>query len=732
MLIAPNIIAIAGLSLILAATAGAQDPKPAPPDTLQPAPPVEGLTPPPAVLDTGWVPPEATDTQVLVPVKVAGKRGERRSYAPGVISSATRTELPLRDIPQSVTVINRSVIADLSMQGMADVARYIPGVTMGQGEGHRDQPTIRGNSTTADFFIDGVRDDAQYFRDLYNVERVEALKGSNAMMFGRGGGGGVINRAIKEADWVPLRELVLQGGSYNNRRTTLDAGQGVTERLAGRLNAMYENSDLFRDAVAVERHGIHPTVTFLSPSGRTKATLGYENFKDHRTVDRGIPSFQGRPLETDLTTFFGNPAISYADAKVHSSAAMLAHRVAGLGIRNTTRFTSYTKFYQNVFSGPVSADRSEVTLNGYNSAHDRKNLISQTDLSAVVRTGIVSHALLVGAELGRQVTDNFRNTGYFADGSTAARVPTSSPTAFLPVTFRQSASDADNHVTNSLRSIYAQDQIAISDRLQILGGIRYESFSIRYHNNRNASTLRRTDGMFSPRIGLVLKPATPASIYASYSVSHLPSAGDQFSSLSDVTKALEPESFENLEIGAKWDVGDRLAFTTAAYRLDRTNTTAPSTVDPSLIVQTGSQRSTGYELGLSGSVSPIWDIVGGFARQKAVITSTTTSAVRGTTVPLVPATTFSLWSKHQLLSALGAGVGVVHQTPMYAAIDNAVTLPAFTRVDAALFATLGSHVRAQVNFENLFNEGYYPLAHNNNNITPGSPRAVRLSLTTGF
>lgn len=729
---ASHIVAIAGLSLALA-SASAQDPQPVPADTSLTKPPVDPLTPPPVVLDTGWVPPDPGETRVLAPVKVAGNRGPRGGYAPGVLLTATKTTLPLRDLPQAVTVINRALMNDLSMQGMADVVRYVPGITMGQGEGHRDQPTIRGNSTTADFFIDGVRDDAQYFRDLYNVERVEALKGSNAMVFGRGGGGGVINRAMKEADWPPLRELVLQGGSHHNRRMALDAGQGLTDRVAGRVNAVYESSDLFRDAVSVDRRGVHPTMTVLSQSGRTKATLGYENFSDHRTVDRGIPSFQGRPFETGVSTFFGNPALSYSDAKVHSSAATLEHRgTAGFSIRNSTRFTSYTKFYQNVFPAAVNPAGSEVALNAYNSSHDRRNLINQTDLTTVVRTGNVSHTLLIGAEVGRQVTDNYRNTGYFDNGSTSASVPVSAPTSSIPVSFRQSASDADNHVTNNLRSIYAQDQIAISEHLQVLAGIRYESFGIRYHDNRTDATLRRTDGMFSPRLGLVVKPSTPVSLYASYSVSHLPSAGDQFSSLTDVTKALEPEGFENIEIGAKWDVADRLAITTAAYRLDRTNTRAPSPANPSLTVQTGSQRSTGYELGVVGSVVPAWEIAGGFARQKTLITSTTASAREGATIPLVPASTFSLWSKHRIVSRLSAGLGVVHQTAMYAAIDNTVTLPGFTRYDAAVFATFSPNVRAQLNLENAFNARYYPLAHNNNNITPGSPRAVRLSLTTGF
>jgi catecholate siderophore receptor len=474
-------------------------------------------------------------------------------------------------------------------------------------------------------------------------------------------------------------------------------------------------------------------MTFLSASENTRATLGYENFKDYRTADRGIPSFGGRPLQTEVGTFFGNPALSYSDARAHSSAATLSHRTnGGFSLRNTTRFTSYDKIYQNIFPGAVTADGAEVSLSGYNNSHDRRNLLSQTDLTYLTRTGSVRHTLLLGAELGRQVTDNLRNTGFFNDATTTLSVPVSSPTNFTPVTFRPGTTDADNHVTNTVRSIYAQDQIAISDHLQLVGGVRYEKFGIRYHDNRTESTLRRTDGMLSPRVGLVVKPMAPASLYASYSVSYLPSAGDQFSSLTDVTKALEPERFKNLEFGAKWDVSDRVALTTAAYRLDRTNTRAPSPIDPAVTVQTGKQRSSGYELGVSGTLTSAWEIAGGFARQKAHITSNTAAARAGATVPLVPGSTLSLWNKYQLASRLGLGLGIVHQTDMYATIDNTVTLPAFTRIDGAVFFRFGDYLRAQMNLENLLNEKYYPLAHNNNNITPGSPRSVRLSLTTGF
>jgi catecholate siderophore receptor len=679
----------------------------------------------------------AATTSVAAPelttVRVTGKKDRGSGYLRFETGTATKTPTLLRDIPQAVTVINRALIRDQGMQSMADVVRYVPGITMGQGEGNRDQPTIRGNATTADFFVNGVRDDAQYFRDLYNVERVEALKGSNAMIFGRGGGGGVINRVMKEAGWTPSGELTLQGGSYDNRRATLDIGRGLNSTVAARFNGMYENSSLFRDDTWLKRQGMNPTLSVASPSRQTRINVGYETFTDHRTADRGIPSFANEPVRTDVSTFFGNPSLSYSNVRVNGASASAAHTTSGgLNLNNQTRFTSYDKVYQNVFPGAVSSNGIDVTLSAYRNAHQRENLFNQTDLTYAARTGSFGHTLLLGAEIGRQVTDNYRQTGYFNDTAATFVAPVAMPTIATPVSFRQSATDADNHVTNTARSIYAQDQVTLSDHVQMIAGVRYESFGLRYHDNRSGSNLARNDGMVSPRFGLLLKPVPAASLYANYSVSFLPSAGDQFSSLTDVTKALEPEKFENFEAGAKWDIADRISLTAAVYRLDRSNTRATDPNNPGLTVQTGSQRSKGYELGITGRITPAWEIAGGFARQIASITSTTASAPSGTTVPLVPAATLSLWNRYHFAPRFSLALGVMHQADTYAAISNTVRLPAFTRVDGGFYFSLTESIGAQLNLENIFNETYYPLANGNNNITPGSPRAMRVLLTTGF
>lgn len=668
-------------------------------------------------------------SQSLDRVIVRGDAARRGAYAVRRSSTATRTDTPLLDVPQSVSVVGASLMADQSMQSMADVVRYVPGVTMGLGEGHRDAPTIRGQASTADFHVDGVRDDAQYLRDVYNVERVEALKGPNAMTFGRGGGGGVINRVSKEAQWTPRRALTLEGGSFDHKRLAVDVGDGLGGTLAMRLNAVREDSRQFRNASDLERTGVNPTMTILA--GRTLVRLGYEFFNDRRTVDRGIPSVAGAPSNADIRTFFGDPSINRSRATVHAASATIERELSeGLQLRNRTRLVRYDKFYQNTFPGAVSTDQATVTLSGYNNATDRTNLFNQTDIIIGARTGALRHTLLVGGEAGRQSTGNYRETGYFNGTATSYLVPFASPTITAPVTFRQSATDADNHVTGTVASLYAQDQVALGALWEAIVGVRYDRVAIDFRNYRQVQSLRRVDGMVSPRAGLVFKPASRVSTYGSYSVSFLPGSGDQFSALTATTETLRPEAFTNREVGLKWDPRADVSFTAALYRLDRTNTSAPSPENPTVLVQTGRQRTTGVEVGVAGHLTSAWQVAGGWATQRARIVSRTSAAREGATVPLVPPHTLSLWNRYQATSRAGAGIGVIYQGESYAAIDNTVRLPGFTRVDAALYLTMTRWLRAQVNVENVLDARYYPTSHGNNNIMPGAPRTVRFTLAT--
>jgi len=677
----------------------------------------------------------AAPLEILLPVsemRTTISVTESAGYQVLATSTATKTVTPLIDIPQSITIVSRELIRDQLMMSMADVVRYVPGITMAQGEGHRDAPVIRGNATTSDFYVNGVRDDVQYFRDLYNLERVEAVKGPNAMIFGRGGGGGVINRVTKEAGFTPLREISFQGGSFENKRIAGDLDQPIGDKLAFRLNGMYENSDSFRNYFNLERYGIAPTVTF-APDEKTSIRLGYEYFHDGRLTDRGIPSYQGRPAVTHRSTFFGNPNESPTHTDVNLGSAIVERRLgASLNFRNSTLYGAYDKFYQNVFPGAVNATATLVSLSGYNTATQRNNVFNQTDVTYSAHTGPIRHTLLWGAEFGRQATDNLRQTAYFNNTATSINVPFSNPTDFTPVTWRQSATDANNSPVNTVAATYIQDQVNLSRFIQLVGGVRFDRFDLRFHNNRNNEDRRRTDNLLSPRAGIVVKPVTPLSLYFNYSIAHLPSSGDQFGSLDATTETLKPEKFTNYETGIKWDVRRYLSVTTAVYRLDRTNTRAVDPNNPAVVVQTGSQRTNGYELGINGNITWAWTVAGGYGYQDAFISSATSAARLGAQIAMVPRHTFSLWNNYRILSRLSGGLGIIHQANMWAGVDNTVTIPGFTRADAALYYSLTEKIRLQANLENITDAQYFASAHSNNNISPGYARALRIGLSTRF
>lgn len=677
--------------------------------------------------------PEKEDVVRLDAVQVDGPRD--RAYVVPNSSIATKTDTALLNVPQSITVITRELIDDQSMISIGDVSRYVPGMGIAQGEGNRDTPVLRGNSTTADFFVDGIRDDVQYFRDLYNVDRVEVLKGPNAMIFGRGGSGGVVNRALKQANWSTRRELHLQAGSWNQFRATLDLGQALNDSVAFRLTGVYDDSESYRDDVTYERRGFNPSLAWrLAPQSILR--IGYERFKDERVADRGISSFQGRPVKTDPSTFFGDPAQSEVRADVNTVYATFDHHFSnGISLRNSARFAAYEKFYQNVFPRAVNAGGTTVPLSAYNSANDRDNWFNQTDLVIPLDTA-VPQRILAGLELGRQKSDNFRNTGYFetiSSTTTSVDVPLSNPRTTLPVTFRQSATDADNHGVAETVAIYAQDQIQLSPHFIAIAGMRFEKLDIEFRNNRTASTVTNKDEQISPRAGLVFKPGEPVSLYASYSMSFVPRAGEQLSSLSLTNRSLDPEEFRNYEVGLKWDYRPDLAFSAAVYQLDRKNVAITDPADSTRSILVDGQRAKGIELGATGRITDNWSIVGGYAYQDGAIKTTQSATVTaGKRLAQLPRHTFSLWNRYDFNRRWGVGLGTIYRGAIFASIDNTVTLPSFVRFDAAIFVRVNDRFHAQINVENILDEDYYASAHSNTNITPGSPTAFRLSLTARF
>ncbi len=659
-----------------------------------------------------------------------------KTYLKKRTNTATKTDTRIRDIPQSISIITEEQIKDQSILGLTDAIKYSPGVMAGQGEGNRDSVWFRGNQSTSDLFIDGVRDDVQYYRDLYNIDRVEVLMGPNGMIFGRGGVGGVINRVVKEAYWEGKNEFRVQGGSYEHKRSSIDLNNQINETLAVRVNAMIEDSGSFRQDVESERKAINPTFTF-KPSDKTKIIMGMEYFNDKRTSDRGIPSvakgLQSYAFATNRSTFFGNASQSPNEAIVKNGYAIIEHAFDnGFSLKNHTRFSDYDKYYQNVYANSQVRLDGTVTIDGYYDNTQRQNFFNQTDLIYNLKIGSISHRLLAGVEIGFQENENYRILA-IPNSSIAASSPFAS-LAFNSSRDRNTSTDISN------QAIYIQDQIYLNEQYQIIAGLRYDQFKTKFNDIKNSSNSANVNDQFlSPRVGLVYKPIEPVSIYTNYSLSYLPRTGEQLTSLTFSNKSFDPEKFTNIEFGLKYDLLQSFSISSAIYRLERSKMaiTDPSNSSNTIIVD--GQVTKGFELGVAGKLFDAYSMYGGYTYQDAEITKTqgtgSSQITSGTSLGHVPKHTFSLWNKYEFNETWSAALGIISRSDMYAATptsSTAVNLPGYARLDAAVFANINKQTKLQLNIENILDKTYYQSAHNNNNIMYGYPLTARATLTYTF
>ena len=649
-----------------------------------------------------------------------GTSGVDGYFASGT-SAATKTNTLIMNIPGSVSIITEEMAKDQAANQLGQALLYVPGITVQQGEGHRDQLTFRGQRTTADFFVDGVRDDIETFRDLYNAQTVEVLKGPLAMIFGRGGGGGVINRVLKRADGVPIYAGDVQLGSWERARFTADVGQAISKNAAFRLNAMYEDSETFRDFSWLDRYGLNPTMGFKLGE-RTTFHVSYEYKVHDQNVDRGGPSILDRPFPAPLELFYGQPFASFTNFDGHIATATLEHEtVGGLQIRNHTFFADYDKLYQNIFADSAvnAPGPGLVELDGYQSSQARENFFNQTDFSYSFNTGRhLFHTVVTGLEIGIQDNDEFRNlpTGF------PTNVPALMPTIFTPTMFN--IPNRRRFTDLQTTSAFIQDQLQITRFFELIGGIRFDRFDVAFEDRLSGFAKSQIDDVWSPRIGGVLKPFESLHFYASYSNSFLPANGDNFGALPVTVQDLEPEEFTNHEVGFKWTPKPRLLVQGALYHLDRDN--QPITIGADTFTR-GLTRTRGAELELSGYLTDRWQAFGGFAYTDSEILEGLPALI-GNSVESVPVHTFSMWNKYQLTQRWGIGLGVIYQGDWFAEANNLVIVPEYTRFDGAIYYDLNEHWSAQLNVENVFDTKYWISSHNNNNISYGAPASAFVTM----
>jgi len=645
--------------------------------------------------------------------------------------NALKTPVPVLDVPQSVSIITDEDIRKQGFREISDIVRYIPGVNTSQGEGHRDAVVFRGVRSTADFYMDGVRDDVQYYRSLYNLEQVEVLRGPNALLFGRGGTGGIINRVTKKAVvGEDFGSVDVGTDTFGSLDLAFDYNVSGTDDSAFRINVHTDSLANHRDFYDGERTGINPTMKFVM-SDDTTLDLSYEHIDHERFIDRGVPTINGAPDESLIDIVFGTPEINTTTVEATIFRGTLSHVFSDTRKGNlTVHKSSFEKMYQNLYASGY--DGTLVTMDGYRDPTERDNLIISGNLVNEISVGSVKHTILVGAELIDTENNNLRYDTFWSTTSDDNEVfDISRPMDFTVnadgiatsvdfTTSLKSKTSSDIRVT----SLYIQDQIDLTDNIKLMIGGRHDSFDITVADIKNMTSESRKDTEFSPRAGLVFKPSEEMSLYWSFSQSFLPRSGEQYKALSATSARLDPDVFESNEIGLKYDISPRLNLTLSYFnseqtRAERDNDTGENSEVRGLTVD-------GLEVQLKGQLTDRLDVMVGYSSLDGETSS-------GGEPREIPDHTFSLYAKYQVNDKYGWAFGMTRQGESKIKDNNpGLVLPEYTRLDLGAYYKLSNGLELQVNIENLNDELYFPHSHSTHQASVGEPFNARVSVRKQF
>ena len=675
---------------------------------------------------------KTSETTPLDSIEVTGWL-MKQDYRVPETSSATGTNTPTIDIPQSVQVIPAEVLRDQSAQSLADAVRNSPGISVSLGEGMRDEFYFRGVKSKSDFFTDGLRDDTEYLRDLYNIAHVDVLQGPSALLFGRGGAGGLINLVTKQPERRSIRDVTFEAGSWQHLRSTIDIGDTLGESGAYRVNAMGEDSEGFRDHYFLHRYAINPGISYqLEDGSQLDFNVSYLN--DRRFVDRGIPSRNGRPVEVPRETFFGTPDQNISTGKVKAFNTRFAHTFNdSFALNNTFRVSGAERFYVNTYPGSAVDANDTLKLKGYYHPHNRLNYLDRLELIKTINSGSVDHTLMFGSEYSWQRDHDFQLLPSEGSKTVPGRISLSQ-TEIAPVPFIYL--DRDNRVVGKEFAVFAQDQMTLSEHWKALLGIRWDRFTVGADYRNPEVTPNHTynlDSEWSPRAGLIYKPVDNDSIYLSVSKTFTPQGANIALSRKDPEGAnLDPEKATNIEIGNKLDLLDgKLSISGALFQLDLDNVVALAADGSGDLVSTGSQRNRGFVFSVEGELTARLSAYANYTHITAEITKATEDAAAGAQVGLVPRNQFSLWTRYALNSSWGFAGGLRGESEKFTSYDNTVVLPKYVVGD--LMAYYQTHrYRVQVNLDNVTDKHYFPTASSNNEIMPGTPRSLMVRLSTGF
>jgi catecholate siderophore receptor len=648
---------------------------------------------------------------------------------------------PLRDIPQTITIIPKNVIEEQGATSLRDVLANVPGLTITAGEGGApagDNLTLRGFSARNDVFVDGVRDLGPQSRDPFNLEQVEVIKGPTSAYTGRGSTGGVINLVSKTPGLTPVFGFGLNFGTDRTKRFTGDVNTPVPflgERTAFRMNAVVHESGVAgRDVVESDRWGVAPSLS-LGLGTPTRLTLGYFKLKQDNMPDYGIPwvpannnalaEFRDRPAPVPRESFYGLKSRDKEEVGSDLATIRFEHDFSDTaGIRNQLRFGRSTR--DSITTAPRFASPDSLVINRNGPSWLTEDTIwdNQTDARVSFSTGAIKHSVVTGLALTKE--HNERRT----------RTVTGTPTTTLfnpdpnqPFTGAVTLNPIVGDLSANSQSLYAFDTIALHPKFELNGGLRFDRFDVDGVNTTGAP-LTRVDRMLNVRAGAVYKPLSISSLYFSYGTSMNPSLEGLSYQPADAT--LEPEKTYTYEAGTKWDLfSERLLLTAAVFRIEKTNARTPGVLpdDPPQVLE-GKQRVNGIEFGVAGSMTRNWRMFAGYTLLDSKIIDSNNPVELDKKLINTPENSLNLWTSYSL-RRFDFGGGIRFVDDRYGNTTNTREVGSYWTVDGMVSYSVNRHLDLKLNLYNL-NDAYYFDRLGGGHLIPGAARSVMLSTNFRF
>jgi catecholate siderophore receptor len=696
-----------------------------------------------------------TSNEVVRLDKVVVEGEELPDFSPSSASSATKTDTPLVDVPQAVDVVTRDLFSLQGAHSLEDALLNVAGVSPSVGDGQRDQVYIRGFSAQYDQYLDGVRDEAMYFRDLSNIESIDVLMGPSAVLYGHGSSGGLVDRITRQPTPTPIGDLSVTYGSWDDRRTELDSGGPLSfGDLSYRLDLAAEDSDGFRDQYFLQRYHISPSVAW-EPNAATRVLVQFDYLNDDRLDDLGIPAlvgpagsgFPGTVPNVPISSYYGVPDSrdnDFVRAAVDTGTITVDHSFTpDLALHDVVRFEHYTLDRNNVLptgvylpdGGVYTGDLDAVWVKRSQRHFLRyeNDFFNQLETTWKVSAAGIDNTVLAGLEIGRQ-TASAQSAQYNAP---AVALVDPVLTDVIPGT--APASRSSTIVRADTAGLYLQDQVAFSQQWKALAGVRLDYFEVGQQNRLAPfSQIGSVSHTASPRVGIVYEPIHDLSLYATVSQSFSPAAGDGVSTAA-TTAALEPLKATNYEVGLKREMlGDRLSATASLFQLTRNITEADPVTN--LTTAAGKQRSRGLDLSLAGRLTRRWHLTVSYELLDPTIVNGGLDSggvlLNGKTPSLVPRNSASAFTTFDLGHGFGIGGGVVAMSRRFTSNDDSVSLAPFTVVNAVVYYRHGRW-DARLNCNNILNRRYDITAGEGTDTTgqtimPGAPINVSATVARRF